>query len=94
MMRSVDFVDEGYRHRDLEVRRAGGSDEASRAVAECPNELREQGASVYSAMRDRKFHNESWGDAPATQMTVGYLVIVPADRQLTQLYIPRRAKLG
>lgn len=56
--------------------------------------LRAQGASVYSATRDRKFRSDSWGDAPALEMTVGYLVIVPADRQLTQLYIPRRTRLA
>jgi hypothetical protein len=58
------------------------------------NELREQGASVYSATRDRKFRSADWGDKPAWEMTVGYLVVVPADRQLTQLYIPRRTRLG
>jgi len=57
-------------------------------------DLRENGAGVYSATRDRKFRNASWGDAPALEMTVGYLVIVPADRQLTQLYIPCRARLA
>ena|SRR6266516_3329483 len=56
-------------------------------------DLREGGASVYSATRDRKFRSDSWGDAPAMEMTVGYLVIVPADRQLAQLYIPRRTRL-
>ncbi|MCP3463516.1 hypothetical protein [Bradyrhizobium sp. CCGUVB23] len=55
--------------------------------------LRENGANVYSATCDRKFRNDSWGDAPAMEMTVGYLVVVPADRQLTQLYIPRRTRL-
>jgi transcriptional regulator with XRE-family HTH domain len=58
------------------------------------NELREQGASIYSTTRDRKFRGADWGDKPSWEMTVGYLVVVPADRQLTQLYIPRRTKLG
>ncbi|ULK99659.1 hypothetical protein [Bradyrhizobium sp. I71] len=57
-------------------------------------DLRENGASVFSATRNRKFRNDSWGDAPALEMTVGYSVIGPADRQLTQLYIPRRARLA
>jgi transcriptional regulator with XRE-family HTH domain len=57
-------------------------------------ELRELGASVYSATRDRKFRGADWGDKPAWEMTVGYLAIVPADRELTQLYIPRRMKLA
>lgn len=57
-------------------------------------DLRENGANVYSATRDRKFRNDSWGDAPAMEMTVGYLVVVPGDRHLTQLYIPRRTRLA
>ncbi|OKO83064.1 hypothetical protein [Bradyrhizobium sp. AS23.2] len=57
-------------------------------------DLYESGVSVYSATRDRKFRSDSWGDAPAMEMTVGYLVIVPADRQFTQLYIPRRTRLA
>lgn len=56
-------------------------------------DLRGNGAAVYSATRDRKFRNDSWGDAPAMEMTVGYLVVVPTDRQLTQLYIPHRTRL-
>lgn len=54
---------------------------------------RGNGAAVYSATRNRKFRNDSWGDAPAMEMTVGYIVVVPTDRQLTQLYIPRRTRL-
>lgn len=57
-------------------------------------ELRELGASVYSATRERKFRGADWGNWPAWEMTVGYLAIVPADRELTQLYIPRRMKLA
>jgi transcriptional regulator with XRE-family HTH domain len=57
-------------------------------------ELREKGARVYSATRDRKFRGADWGDKPSWETTVGYLVVVPADRQLTQLYIPRRMRLG
>jgi len=57
-------------------------------------DLRENGASVYSATRDRKFRNDSWGNASAMEMTVGYLVVVPTNRQLTQLYIPRRTRLA
>jgi transcriptional regulator with XRE-family HTH domain len=57
-------------------------------------ELREQGANVYLATRDRKFRGADWGDQPSWEMTVGYLVVVPADRQLTELYIARRTRLG
>ncbi|MBJ7402165.1 MAG: helix-turn-helix transcriptional regulator [Bradyrhizobium sp.] len=57
-------------------------------------ELRGLGANVYSATRDRKFRGADWGDKPSWEMTVGYLAIVPADRELTQLYIPRRMKLA
>ncbi|MBR1165025.1 helix-turn-helix domain-containing protein [Bradyrhizobium elkanii] len=57
-------------------------------------ELRGLGASVYSATRDRKFRRVDWGDKPSWEMTVGYLAIVPADRELSQLYIPRWMKLA
>ncbi|WP_024342645.1 helix-turn-helix domain-containing protein [Bradyrhizobium japonicum] len=57
-------------------------------------ELYGLGASVYSATRDRKFRAADWGDKPSWEMTVGYLAIVPADRELAQLYIPRRMKLA
>jgi uncharacterized membrane protein YjjB (DUF3815 family) len=43
------------------------------------HELREQGATVYSAKRDRKFRGEDWGDKPPWELMVGYLVVVPAD---------------
>ena len=49
---------------------------------------------VRDGARDRKFRNDSWGVAPAMEMTVGYLVVVPADRQLTQLFIPRRTRVA
>lgn len=57
-------------------------------------DLRESGAKVYSATCDSRFRSKSWGDAPSMEMTVGYLIIVPADRQLTELYIPRRTRLA
>jgi transcriptional regulator with XRE-family HTH domain len=57
-------------------------------------DLRDNGAHVYSATRDRKFRGADWGDKPSWEMTVGYLVVVPADRQLTQLHIPRRTRLA
>ncbi|MET3972871.1 hypothetical protein [Bradyrhizobium sp. S3.9.1] len=44
-------------------------------------DLTQQGASVYAATRDRKFRGAHWGDQPALEMTVGYLVVVPADRE-------------
>jgi hypothetical protein len=57
-------------------------------------DLGENGARVYSAMRDRKFRGANWGDQSSLEMTVGYLAIVPADRQLSELYVPRKAKLA
>lgn len=56
-------------------------------------ELGGLGANVYSATRDRKSRGADWGDKPSWEMTVGYLAVVPTDRELTQLYIPRRTKL-
>jgi hypothetical protein len=57
-------------------------------------DLGENGARIYSAMRDCKFRGANGGDQPSLEMTVGYLAIVPADRQLSELYVPRKAKLA
>jgi transcriptional regulator with XRE-family HTH domain len=57
-------------------------------------DLREKGARVYSATRDRKFRGADWGDKPSLEMTIGCLAIVPADREISELYVPRKTKLA
>jgi transcriptional regulator with XRE-family HTH domain len=57
-------------------------------------DLREEGACVYSATRDRKFRGRDWGDKPSWQLTVGFVAVVPADRQLSELYVPRKSRFA
>src|SRR5207253_2107058 len=57
-------------------------------------DLREKGARVYSATRDRKFRGADWGDKPSLEMTTGCLAIVPADREISELYIPRKTRFA
>lgn len=48
-------------------------------------DLREKGAHAYFATRDRKLRGPDWGDKPSWDVTIGFLVVVPTDRQLTEL---------
>lgn len=57
-------------------------------------DLRDNGARVYFATRDRKFRGPGWGDKPSWELTVGFLAIVPADRQLRELYVPRKSRFA
>ena len=57
-------------------------------------DLREKGAHAYFATRDRKLRGPDWGDKPSWDVTIGFLVVVPTDRQLTELYIPRKSKFA
>jgi transcriptional regulator with XRE-family HTH domain len=54
-------------------------------------DLENQGTLVYSAFRDVKLTNDSWPDKTPLPMTVGYLTVVPANKQLDEMYVPRRA---
>jgi transcriptional regulator with XRE-family HTH domain len=57
-------------------------------------DLENQGTLVYSAFRDVKLTNDSWVDKTPLPMTVGYLTVVPANKQLDEMYVPRRAGFG
>ena len=57
-------------------------------------DLREKGAHAYFATRDRKLRGPDWCDKPSWVVTIGFLVVVPTDRQLTELYIPRKSKFA
>jgi transcriptional regulator with XRE-family HTH domain len=57
-------------------------------------DLSEKGARVYFATRDRKFRGPDWGDKPSWELTVGFLAIVPADRQFRELYVPRKSRFA
>jgi transcriptional regulator with XRE-family HTH domain len=56
--------------------------------------LEDQGTLIYSAFRDVKLTSESWPDKTPLPMTVGYLTVVPANKQFDEMYVPRRAKFG
>ena len=51
-------------------------------VGEMLNDLRTNGASVYSAIRDHQLRNDSWKDQSSWPVKVGFLAVVPADRHL------------
>lgn len=57
-------------------------------------DLREKGAHAYFATRDRKLRAPDWGDKPSWDVTIGCLVVVPTDRQLNELYIPRKSRFA
>lgn len=63
-------------------------------LGEVLNDLRTNGASVYSAIRDHQLRNDSWKDQSPWPVKVGFLVIVPADRHLEVLYVPKRTRFG
>ena len=49
---------------------------------------------AYSAFRDVKLTNDSWSDKTPLPMTVGYLTVVPANKQLDEMFVPRRGGFG
>ncbi|WP_051311227.1 hypothetical protein [Bradyrhizobium sp. Cp5.3] len=57
-------------------------------------DLREKAAHAYFATRDRKLRGPDWGDKPSWEATIGFLVVVPTDRQLNELYIPRKSRFA
>lgn len=63
-------------------------------VGEMLNDLRTNGASVYSAIRDHQLRNDSWKDQSPWPVKIGFLAIVPADRHLEVLYVPKRTPFG
>jgi transcriptional regulator with XRE-family HTH domain len=75
----VPFSNKRAYHRELEAMLRG---------------LEEQGTLVYSAFRNVKLTNDSWSDKTPLPMTVGYLTVVPASKQLDEMYVPRRASFG
>jgi transcriptional regulator with XRE-family HTH domain len=53
-------------------------------------DIEEQGLVVYSAFRNVKTTNDSWVDKTPIPMTIGYLTVVPASKQLSEISVPRR----
>lgn len=75
----VPFSDKRAYHRELETMLRG---------------LEDQGTLVYSAFREVRLTNESWSDKTPLPMTVGYLTVVSANKQLAEMYVPRRASFS
>lgn len=63
-------------------------------VGEMLNDLRTNAASVYSAIRGHKLRNDSWKDQSSWPVKVGFLAVVPADRHLGFLYVPKRTRFA
>jgi len=47
------------------------------------------GARAYSAARSTKLLGASWPDLTALPITIGYLTVVPAEREIEQLMVPK-----
>jgi hypothetical protein len=52
--------------------------------------LEQFGASAYSATRSANMTGEFWSEKTLMPVTIGYLAIIPADRDITDLLVPRR----
>lgn len=52
--------------------------------------LEQLGASAYSATRATRMTGEFWNDKTSMPVTIGYLAIIPADRDITEILMPRR----
>jgi predicted RNA-binding Zn ribbon-like protein len=57
-------------------------------------ELEGLGTAVYSAFRSMKMANDTWADKTPISMKVGYLTVVPAEKVLTDMFVPRRVQVG
>jgi transcriptional regulator with XRE-family HTH domain len=91
---AVGFCDYMQELMDLDDFPASGRLGIAKELDDLLQDLREKGAHAYFATRDRKFRGPDWGDKPSWELTVGFLVIVPTDRQLKELYIPRKSKFA
>jgi DNA-binding XRE family transcriptional regulator len=54
------------------------------------NELRGLGAAAYSAIRSTKVVGSSWPDKTPMPLSIGYLTVVPAEKVIEQMMVPRR----
>lgn len=48
------------------------------------------GASAYSAIRSTKMVGAFWANKTPIPITIGYLTVVPSDRPITEILVPRR----
>lgn len=56
--------------------------------------LEGQGTVVYSAFRDVKLTNDRWSDRTPLPVTIGYLTVVSAGKELEEMFVPSRTSFG
>lgn len=61
-----------------------------RSLEDLLKQLESQGAACYGAFRSTKMVGANWVDKTPMPMTIGYLTIVPAEKMLTEMMVPRR----
>lgn len=61
-----------------------------RSLGELLEQLEETGAACYSGFRATKMVGANWVDKTPFPLTIGYLTIVPAEKVLTEMMVPRR----
>jgi len=62
-----------------------------RSLGDLLEQLEALGAVCYSAFRATKIAGATWVDKTPIAWTIGYLTVVPAERILTEMMVPRRS---
>jgi transcriptional regulator with XRE-family HTH domain len=62
-----------------------------RSLDDLLKQLEELGAACYSAFRLTKMVGANWTDKTPIPLTIGYLTVVPAEKVLTEMMVPRRS---
>lgn len=63
---------------------------ASRSFDENLADFEHSGAMLYSATRATKIVGSIWTDKTPVPITIGYLTVVPKDREIVQIMVPKR----
>jgi transcriptional regulator with XRE-family HTH domain len=66
----------------------------SQALETLLRELEGLGTIVYLAFRSMKLANDTWADKTPIPVKIGYLTVAPAEKVLTDMFVPRRAQMG
>lgn len=61
-----------------------------RSLDDLLKQLETLNAACYSAFRATKMFGANWADRTPIPMTIGYLTVVPAEKILTEMMVPRR----
>lgn len=57
-------------------------------------ELEGLGTATYSAFREVKLTGDNWADKTPWPITIGYLTVVPRQKALDAMFVPRRVRFG